>query len=137
MARYLLIAHQTASSKALRRHVASIADEDPEAEFVLIVPATPVEHLVGWTEREAKQAATDAGERARMAFAEDGVHITELRVGDASPLYAIQDAFIDDDFDQVIVSTHPGGISRWLGMDLISRARKAITVPLVHVESES
>lgn len=137
MAKHLLIAHQTASSAALRRHVVALAREDPDAEFVLVIPATPVNHLMNWTEGEAVKAATDAGERARAAFEADGVALTDVRVGDGNPVYAIQDAFIGEDFDDVIISTHPRGVSRWLRMDLVAKASRALDVPVVHVETET
>lgn len=135
MARHLLVAHQTAASAALRRHVVALAGDDPDADFVLLIPATPVEHLAGWTEGEAVRAAEQAGDDARKAFAVDGITIDDVRVGDANPLYAIQDALMRDNFDDVIVSTHPGGVSRWLRMDVIAKARRTIDVPVVHVEA--
>ena len=136
MAKYLLVAHQTADSTALRQHVAAVAGADPDSRFVLIVPATPVEHLSGWIEGEAIRAALHAGERARAAFEADGITLTDTRVGDANPLYAIQDAFIGEDFDQVIISTHQSTISRWLHTDLVTKAARALDVPVVHVEAE-
>lgn len=136
MSRYLVIAHQTASGDTLRRYVAKRATDEPDAEFVLVVPATAVEDLDAWTEGQARTAAEEAGETARQAFAVDGVHIEEVVVGDANPLYAIQDAFMDRDFDAVIVSTLRSGVSRWLGMDLLARAERAVSVPVLHVESE-
>ena len=113
-----------------------MSTDEPDAEFVLVVPATAVEDLDAWTEGQAKAAAEQAGETARQAFAVDGVHIDEVIVGDANPLYAIQDAFMDRDFDAVIVSTLRSGVSKWLGMDLLARAERAVTVPVIHVESE-
>lgn len=137
MVKHLLIAHQTASSEALRRHVVGLASEDPDAAFVLVVPATPVDHLRSWTEGEAVRAATEAGERARAAFAADGVTLTDVRIGDGNPVYAIQDAFIGEDFDDVIISTQPTGVSRWLRLDLVAKASRALDVPVIHVESEA
>ncbi len=135
--KHLLIAHQTAGSEALRRHVVALAREDPGAEFVLVIPATPVDHLRTWTEGEAISAATVAGEQARAAFAADGVELEDVRIGDGNPIYAIQDAFIEEAFDDVIISTQPTGISRWLRMDLVGKATRALDVPVVHVESET
>lgn len=135
--RHLLIAHQTASSEALRHHVVALAHEDQDAEFVLVIPATPVDHLRSWTEGEAVRAATEAGDRATAAFAADGITLTDVRVGDGNPVYAIQDAFIVEDFDDVIISTHPSGVSRWLRMDLVAKATRALDVPVIHVESET
>lgn len=134
--KHLLIAHQTASSNALRRHVLSLAEADPDAEFVLVIPATPVDHLRSWTEGEAVRAATEAGDRARAAFEADGISLTDVRIGDGNPVYAIQDAFIGEDFDDVIISTHPSGVSRWLRLDLVAKATRALDVPVIHVESE-
>lgn len=136
MSRYLVIAYQTASGDTLRSHIAKMVADSPEAEFVLVVPATAVEDLTTWTEGQARRAAEAAGEKARQAFAIDGVHIREVIIGDANPLYAIQDAFMDDSYDAVIVSTLRTGISRWLGMDVLRRAEEAVDVPVIHVESE-
>ena len=136
MRRYLVIAHQTASGDTLRRYVAQVAADEQDAEFVLVVPATAVEDIDAWTEGQAKTAAEEAGEAARQAFAVDGVHIDEVVVGDANPLYAIQDAFMDSDYDAVIVSTLRSGVSKWLGMDLLARAERAVSAPVIHVESE-
>lgn len=135
MARYLLVAHQTADRVALRRYVATVAAADIDAEFVLVVPATQVEHLSGWLEGEAIRAALHTADRALEAFERDEVTLTDARVGDANPLYAIQDAFIGEDFDQVIISTHSSTISRWLRNDLVTKARNALDVPVFHVES--
>ena len=77
MSRYLVIAHQTASGDTLRKYVAQMVAESPESEFVLVVPATAVEDLTTWTEGQARRAAEEAGEKARQAFAVDGVHIKE------------------------------------------------------------
>ena len=42
MGRYLLAARQTADSAALRSRVIELLQADPAAEFVLLVPATPI-----------------------------------------------------------------------------------------------
>ena len=134
MGRYLVIAHQTAAGPALRREVLSTEQAEKGSEFVLLVPATAVEHLSGWTEGQAVRAAEAAGEHARRAFAADGIELAEVRVGDANPLYAIKDAFIGDDFDAVIISTLSKGLSRWMKSNLVRRAEKSLSVPVIHVE---
>jgi hypothetical protein len=56
-------------------------------------------------------------------------------VVDPDPLQAIKDAVHEYRPDEVIVSTHPGQLkSGWLRANLIERARKAIDVPVEHVE---
>ena len=57
-------------------------------------------------------------------------------VGDAEPLMAIQDAVNLGHFDEIIISTLPLGISRWLKLDLISKAR-ALGLPVTHVLAPS
>ena len=47
MARYLVLAHQTASSPELVERVTALAGTDPSSEFVLLVPATETQHLLG------------------------------------------------------------------------------------------
>ena len=46
MARYLVVAHQTVTSPELLKVVRGVRNQDAEAEFVLLVPATPVRHLL-------------------------------------------------------------------------------------------
>jgi hypothetical protein len=46
MARYLVVAHETVSSPLLLDAVRGVRKQDAEAEFVLLVPATPVRHLL-------------------------------------------------------------------------------------------
>ncbi|MDP9238020.1 MAG: dienelactone hydrolase family protein [Chloroflexota bacterium] len=65
MARYLVVAHQTATSQALVEAVRSHALDEPDAEFVLLVPATHVEHLLTWTEEESHEIARRDGDAAR------------------------------------------------------------------------
>jgi hypothetical protein len=55
-------------------------------------------------------------------------------LGDSEPLMAIHDAVNLGDYDEIIISTLPLGISRWLKLDLISKAR-ALGLPVTHVQS--
>jgi hypothetical protein len=58
MARYLIVAHQTAGSPELLERVRALAAADPAASFTLLVPATPTGHLLhNWEEGEARQLA--------------------------------------------------------------------------------
>ncbi len=42
MARYLVVAHRTAKSPELAAKLREIQAQDPEARFVLLVPAVPL-----------------------------------------------------------------------------------------------
>jgi hypothetical protein len=53
-------------------------------------------------------------------------------IGDANPLAAIEDALNLHGFDEIILSTLPWRLSRWLRIDL-PRKVQALGKPLVHV----
>jgi len=126
------VAHQTAEADEFLAAVRSAAQSD-RAEVVLLVPATPVKHLTSWTQGESSAIAREKAEAARRRLEEAGVDVVEARVGDPDPYQAILDSLNLDDFDQIIVSTFPAGISRWLGADLINRLGRSVSVPVTHV----
>ena len=83
MTRYLVVAHQTVASPELLKVVRGVRDQDAEAEFVLLVPATPVRHLLfrKGDEHDAEATARKRGERGRAMFTKKGVPFSEVRVG--------------------------------------------------------
>lgn len=137
MARYLLVAHQTAESEELLAAARELAGEDPEAEFVLLVPATPVGNLLVWEEGATKEVAERRAASARARLGAQGLRVMEARSGDQDPMAAIADEVHGGGrYDAIVVSTLPAGISRWLRMDLLSRVRR--NVPghrVIHVEA--
>ncbi len=137
MPSYLLVAHQTADSEELVEAVAEIAGREAGAEFTLLVPATPVEHLATWTEGENQAVAREAADRARKSLEAAGATVTDTIVGDASPFTAIQDALLVGSYDALVVSTLPLKASRWLRMDLIHRLERAVSMPIIHVIADS
>ena len=134
MSRYLIVAHQTAESAELLEAVRSIVSRDSQARFVLLVPATPIDHLGVWIEGKAEKAAEMAGESAQKLWEAEGVAIDDVQIGDANPVYAVQDCLSEGDFDEVVVSTLPIGVSRWVKLDLVSKLRRSIDVPVTHVQ---
>ena len=89
--------------------------------------------MLTWTDGIAATVAQEAGDAARERFEADGVHIDAVLVGDANPVYAVGDAFNEDAWDQVIVSTFSVGVSRWLKQDVVSRLEREVTVPVTHI----
>lgn len=133
MAHYLVVAHQTGASDELARALRNLA-RDGEASFSLVVPATPVEHLLaGWSEGEARAAAEAAATAAAERLAREGITFEDVIIGDAHPVYAVEDQMAKEVYDGVVVSTLAPGPSRWLRRDLVSRLRHALDVPVVHV----
>jgi hypothetical protein len=138
MARYLLVAHQTAQSDELIAAARQLAREDPRAEFSLLVPATPIASLLVWEEGETLELARRHAVEARARLEAHGLRIVEARPADQDPMAAIADELHDGQvFDAVVVSTLPAGMSRWLKMDVISRIRRNFPGHrVIHVEAE-
>jgi hypothetical protein len=54
-------------------------------------------------------------------------------VGSRDPIEAVQDALRGHPVDEIILSTLPSGISRWLGQDVPTRLRGSVLVPVTVV----
>ena len=125
MARYLLVAHQTAQSEELLGAARELAREDPQAELALLVPATPVGRLLVWEEGATVEVAKRRAASARVRLEDAGLRVADARIGDQDPMAAIADEMhAGRHYDALVVSTLPAGASRWLRMDLISRVRR-------------
>jgi len=138
VARYLVVAHQTADSPELVAALQLTQARDPASSFVLLVPATPVRHLGGWTEGESREVAAQAGARAQEVLKRHGIKLSEIRVGDEDPVEAAADEWNErPDYDEVILSTLPVRTSRWLKADAPNRLAKRLTIPVRHVIAEA
>jgi hypothetical protein len=139
MARYLIVAHQTAESEELLAAARELAREDEGAEFVLLVPATPVGNLLVWEEGATAAVAARRAASARVRMEAQGLRVTDARTGDSDPMAAIADELhAGHRYDMLVVSTLPAGVSRWLRMDLLSRVRRNFPGHrVVHVEAEA
>jgi hypothetical protein len=132
--RYLVVANQTLAGAALAAKVKQ-AQADDEAEFHIIVPATAPTHTA-YSEGEARAVAAERLERALEWFSSAGAKATG-EVVDEHALYAIGDALREQAFDEVIISTLPKGMSKWLKQDLPRRARREYGLPVTHVIGEA
>ena len=63
---------------------------------------------------------------------EAGIEATG-EVMDPDPYSAIMDALGEDDYDEIIISTHPETRSGWLRQDLVTRVEQASRRPVEHV----
>ncbi len=135
MTRYLVVAHQTAVSPELLDRVSQLARDDPEAMFTILVPATVVDHLLIWKEGESRDIAQRSGEKAAELFKTNGLNVPSVNVGDSSPLLAIEDHLRahPENYDAIVLSTLPEGLSRWLRQDVHSRAERQFALPIIHV----
>ena len=136
MARYLVVAHETVTNPELLKQVRAVKEQDGEAEFVLLVPATPVRHLLfrRGDEHDAEAAARKLADRARTLFAKKGVPLSGARVGPADPIEAIDGEVADNPgYAGFVISTLPEEKSRWLRMDLPRVVASKHGLPVHHV----
>lgn len=137
MARYLLVAHQTADSPELEAKVLGLARDDPEAEFVLVVPATQIGYLLELEEGASGSPLTQArlrAQRARDSLSHAGVPLAATRIGHYDPLTAIEEELRSGSYKAVVICTLPHGLSRWLRMDLPAQvSRRYPKLKVMHV----
>jgi hypothetical protein len=129
--KYLVVANQTLIGEHLVKEVrARLASG--RCEFHVLVPSTHPNDYVVWTEGEADAFARRNLARALEVFRKLGAHV-DGEIGDEQPLTAIRDVLREQEFDEIILSTLPPGISRWLGQDLVSRVERGFAIPVTHV----
>ena len=104
---------------------------------MLLVPATPVDHLASWTAGEARAVAALAGEQGRQALERAGVNVEDVIIGDSNPIYAVGDELGERSYQEIVVSTLARGASRWLRVDVVRRLGRLTGLPVTHIESGS
>jgi hypothetical protein len=135
-AHVLVVAHQTAATEGLLAAVRERAARGP-AEFHLVVPRQPHGmHKVVDPQDTGKGEAQDVLDDALPKLSEAAGQLVTGSIGDPEPLAAIQDAVNLGNYDEIIVSTLPPRVSRWLRLDLVSKTR-ALGLPVTHVEASS
>ena len=121
-ARVLVVAHKTAATPALLEAVRDRAARGP-AKFTLLVPNTThgLEAILDSRNQDQTGEAEQMIELAVPLLEEAAGGPVEGMVGDPSPMNAIQDAINLRGFDEVIISTLPARVSKWLKLDLPSK----------------
>jgi len=120
-ARVLVVAHKTAATPALLDAVRERAAAG-DATFTLLVPK-PTHGLDRVADPE--DVGMDEGEQvlalALPLLEEAAGAPVEGKVGAPTPIEAIADAINAEGYDEVIISTLPSRVSRWLRLDLPSK----------------
>jgi hypothetical protein len=120
-ARVLVVAHKTAATTGLGDAVRRRADEGP-ARFTLLVPRTShgLHRIVNPEDADEREARAVL-DRALPLLSQAAGHEVDGMIGDPTPLTAIEDALNARHFDEIILSTLPARVSRWLRLDLPSK----------------
>jgi len=127
--RYLVVANQTLGGVHLLSLLRELA-EQPSLFHVLVPASPPKDHL--WTEGEARTIARRRLDDALERFRSVGIEAAG-EVGDERPLQAIDDVLEREAFDEIVLSTFPPGMSRWLRLDLPHRVQATYGLPVRHV----
>ena len=136
MSTTLVVANQTLPSPALAGAIARRI-ESGVTSFHVVVPATPpASHGLTWDEEDSRREANERLEVFLADLRSRGVEASG-EVGDRDPVAAVRDGMRGRDVGEVILSTLPPGISRWLGQDVPSRLRGAIPVEVSVVYEEA
>jgi hypothetical protein len=121
-ARVLIVANRTAATPALMEAVRQRAAQG-NATFTLLVPS-PAHglHTLVDPEDQGRSEAEDTIELALPLLEEAAGAPVEPMIGVHEPLAAIQDAVNLHGFDELILSTLPKRVSKWLRLDLPHKA---------------
>lgn len=153
MRRYLVVANQTLQAAGLRDELRKRIGAGP-CSFFVIVPDTKAAHYdpvaaggvlpqpgMWWWATYYARPATDeeasgqARERLNLmlaGLAALGVPV-EGDLGSSDPLEAIEKVCADGRFDEIIVTTLPQHVSRWLRADLPHLAERRFGLPVTTI----
>ena len=134
MAQYLIVTHKTAFAPELREKVSELMGNDAEAEFGILVPQTAGENYTweGETVNPAQETAEALSEALESTL---GANVSRIAIGVDDPLQAIADELRigNRDYDALVISTLPLGVSQWLRRDLVHQATRKFGLPVHHV----
>ena len=117
-ARVLVVANKTAATPALQDAVRERAAKGP-CEFTLLVPNTAHGlHKVVDPEDQSQSEAETTLELALPLLEDAAGGPVDGMIGVPEPLAAVQDAVNLHGFDEIIISTLPTRVSKWLRLDL-------------------
>ena len=143
MRRYLIVANQTLGGEQLTAKLTECMNAGP-CRFYLVAPVTQTEASEQWAARGLdggvipgayKIARTLAAGRLQQELArlrEAGAD-ADGEVVDPNPIDAIRKLASREEMDEIIVSTLPRRLSRWMAMDLPHRVRRATKLPVTHI----
>ena len=122
----IVVARVTAVSDELVTELKSRAERAPSA-FTLVMPATPV----GEESNNGRVGIETALTRLRG----EGLEVDGF-VADSDPIVAVSEAWDPNRHDEIIVSTLPMRISKWLRSSLPERIRQLTGAPVTHIVAQ-
>lgn len=143
MRRYLIVANQTLGGEQLMAKLTECMNAGP-CRFYLVVPVTQTEGSDRWVSGGLDGGVVPGAYRIARALAagrlkqelarlQDAGAEADGEVVDPNPIDAIRKLASREEVDEVIVSTLPRRLSRWMAMDLPHRIRRATNLPVTHI----
>jgi len=114
-ARVLIVAHRTAATPLLLNAVRARAHRSP-CSFTLVVPRP-------YWDPDTEEAAATLELAIPLLEEAAGGHVEGV-IGDTDPFVAVCNAVTHIGIDEIIISTLPARVSRWLHRDLPHRAEE-------------
>ena len=131
MSRVLVVANETVAGKklidAVRRHA-----EGGDAHVHVISPQNQPKHGYVIYDEHVRDAAQNRLEMTLALLREAGIE-ADGEVVDPDPYSAVMDALGEEDYDEIVISTHPETRSGWLRQGLVDRVQRAARRPVEHV----
>jgi hypothetical protein len=122
--RILVVANETVAGKPLIDAVKKRADKGPVSVHV-ICPQNQPKHGYVIYEEHTRDAAENRLKMTLALLREVGVE-ADGEIMDPDPYAAIMDALGEQDYDEIILSTHPETRSGWLRENLVDRVASTL-----------
>src|SRR5215212_2735640 len=131
MKRLLVVANETVAGKPLIDAVKRHAEGD-QVEVHVISPQNQPKHGYVVYDEHTRDAAQNRLEMTIALLREEGI-AADGEVMDPDPYAAVMAALGEQDYDEIILSTHPETRSGWLRQGLVDRLKRATRRPVEHV----
>ena len=131
MKRVLVVANETVAGRPLIDAVRKRADGD-EVQVHVISPQNQPKHGYVIYDEHVRDAAQNRLEMTLALLREAGIK-ADGEVMDPDPYSAVMDALGEQDYDEIVISTHPETRSGWLRQGLVDRVARAARRPVEHV----
>ena len=131
MKRILVVANETVAGKPLIDAVRERAAGD-EVDVHVICPQNQPRHGYVIYDSTVRDAAENRLKMTLALLREAGIE-ADGEVMDPDPYAAVMDALGEQDYDEIVISTHPETRSGWLREGLVDRVRRASHRPVEHV----
>ena len=131
MKRVLVVANETVAGKPLIDAIRKRA-EGQEVHAHVISPQNQPKHGYVIYDSMVRDAAENRVKMTVALLREAGIE-ADGEVMDPDPYAAVMDALGEEDYDEIILSTHPETRSGWLRQGLVDRLQRATRRPVEHV----